>query len=344
MKGKTIGIVTYKVASLKPWDPESVHKGITGSEESVIYVSKKLADLGFKVVVFGDPPAGSIHSSIEANPRFLSLDRPYTGFLDIAISWRMPHIARELKQHAGKVYFWPADTCDRRYSREMIEAFDDVLWLSKWQREQWISINPEFARFSSVFGNGINPEEFSFPQKRDNPYSCIYGSNYSRGLEILLDIWPKVKERFPKATLDIYYGWQHWGCLAPEKEKKMRKQIPNLLDVQEHGLIGHAELNQAYGRASLWTYPCIMPETFCITAIRAQMSGAIPVIIEGSALYETVRHGYKCHRPEEYLSLLLNAMKDAGTISIEERRKIGEFILNEYTWEKIAAGWKQLFE
>ncbi len=344
MQQQTIGIITYKVPRIMPWDPDTIQRGITGSEEAVIYVSQKLADLGYKVIVFADPPAHSRHSSLSANPRFVSLDRPFHGSIDIAVSWRMPHIANELKKHVPKVYFWPADTNDRRLSKEMIEAFDDVLWISEWQREQWISVNPEFARFTSVFGNAINPEEFSDPVERENPYSCIYGSNYARGLEILLDIWPAVKEQYPRATLDIYYGWQHWGCLSPEKEAKMRQQIPRLTDVCEHGLVGHPELNCAYSKASFWTYPCIMPETFCTTAIRAQMGGAIPVVIEGSALSETVRHGYRCEDPKEYLSTLLTAMSGAETISLNDRKKMRNFILQEYTWEKIAAGWKELFE
>ena len=343
MGQQTVGIITYKVPGLKPWDPDTIHRGITGSEEAVIYVSQKLAAIGFKVVVFGDPPPDSVHSSSISNPRFMSLDRPYPGSLDIAISWRMPHIAKELKRHVPKVYFWPADTMDRRLPKEMIEAFDGVLWLSEWQRKQWMSINPAFADFTSVFGNGINPEDFQDVQERENPYSCIYGSNYARGLEIMLDIWPAVKEQYPQATLDIYYGWQHWGCLSPEKEEKMREQIPRLKDVCDHGLVGHLELNRAYGQASFWTYPCIRPETFCITAIRAQMSGAIPVIIEGSALSETVKHGYKCHDRNAYLSTLISAMSAAKSIGLDDRRKMKEFILQEYTWEKIAAGWQKLF-
>jgi len=108
------------------------------------------------------------------------------------------------------------------------------------------------------------------------------------------------------------------------------------LGVKEHGQIGHEELNRAYESASLWTYPCIAPETFCITALRAQMAGAIPVIIEGSALKETVLHGYKCVNQVEYLPLLFKAMREAETVTSEERKKMGEFILKDYTWEKLA--------
>lgn len=343
---KSIGIFTYKVQGMKPWDPDSIKTGINGSEETVIYMSQKLAKLGNKVLVFGYPPENSPHSLQEANPRFVSTDFNDGSTLDIAISWRMPDAAERLRTRARKIYFWPHDTCSLPLTNAQINGFDDVLWISQWQREQWISVNPSFAQFTKIFGNGINPEQFSPLQERVNPHSCIYGSNYARGLEILLDIWPIIKQQFPHARLDIYYGWQHWGLLSAEKEAKMRTQIINLasLDVHDHGQVGHEELSRAYERASLWTYPCIGLETFCITALRAQLAGALPVIMEGSALKETVRSGFKCSRQEEYCATLIKAMQYGEKISLDERKKMGEFILKEFTWVTLAVKWKELFD
>lgn len=341
----SIAIFTAPVEGVKPWDPDTIASGITGSEEAVIYASQALAKLGYKVWVFGDPPTGSSHSDPQANPRFLSLQSHEIPKVDIAISWRMPKIGSFLKQHAKKVYFWPHDTCQETLSKEEIRAFDGVLWLSHWQREQWISCNSEWEKFTSVFGNGILPAQFKSVEARKNPYSCIYGSNYGRGLDLLLDLWPTIKAKFPKATLDIYYGWQHWGLLSSEKEKKMKAQLASLsaMDVHEHGLVGHEELNRAYEKASFWTYPCTAAETFCITALRAQLAGAVPVILLGSALPETVRHGYGCNRREAFLATWIKALEQAEKISLEEREKMGEFVKAEFTWEGVINGWNKIF-
>ena len=272
----------------------------------MIYISQKLAKLGYRVIVLANPPENSSYSLPNANPRFVSMDYKEEINFDIAISWRQPWIGKELRKRASKVYLWPHDIYLVHVTNEQINSFDDVLWISNWQRENWISKNPAFVTFTKIFGNGVNPDQFESVQKRKNPYACIYGSNYAQGLEILLDNWPEIKRQFPRASLDIYYGWQHWGMLAPEKEAKMRLQITllRLLDVHEHGLVGHDELNKAYEQASIWTYPCILTETFCITALRAQFAGALPVIIEGSALNETVRYGFSTPSSENYLSTL----------------------------------------
>lgn len=159
-----------------------------GSEEAVIYFSQKLAQLGYKVTVMGNPPEGSPYFHPEANPRFVSADFNDGSLFDIAIAWRMPWAAEQLSHRAHKVYFWPHDTFQGKYTEAQINKFDDVMWLSAWQRENWISANPDFSKFTKIFGNGINADQFNAIHERINPYSCMYGSNYARGLEILLDI------------------------------------------------------------------------------------------------------------------------------------------------------------
>ncbi len=333
--------MTYKVPGEKPWDASSLQRGISGSEEAVIYMSEELAKLGYRVTVLGNP---SINSSPTANPRYIDIDKDDGSKYDIAVSWRKATAAKELKKRACKVYFWPHDPCNRKFTEAQINRYDGVLWLSKWQREQWVSLNPGFAKFTTIFGNGINPS--SNKPSVDNPYSCIYSSNYGRGLEILLDIWPAIKQKFPKATLDLYYGWKHWGHLTPEKEARMKAQVAQLADlgVRDHGMVSHQELDDAHARTSLWTYPCIAPETFCITALRAQAAGNIPVILDGSALTETVRHGFRCKEREAYLATLLEAMENAPQTSEEDRKNIGAFVREKYTWEAVARQWKKLFE
>ncbi len=341
---KTIAIFLNKHA--QGWGPESVKTGIPGSEEAVIYMADQLAKLGYKVYVLGKPMRGSPHRLCSANPRYVSLNFDDGTVFDVGIAWRMPDAAQRIKQRARTVYFWPEDLCEKVYTEEQINSFDGVLWISEYERQQYISKNPAFAKFTHIYGNGV-PAALAKPiQPRENPYSCIWGSNYARGLDILLDIWPEVKKHYPKATLDIYYGWQHWGCMSKQKEAQMRAQVLALapLGVQEHGMVGHDELTQAYERASLWTYPCTALETFCTTAIRAQLAGAIPVIIDGSALKETVRHGYRCATKEEYLAMLLQTMSTIDKVSVEERQKMSSFIVQEYTWEVLAKRWQELFE
>lgn len=343
---KTIGIFTVKRKDVKPWDPDSIQTGIAGSEESVIYMAEHLAHLGYDVIVFGDPPANSAYKSHTCNPRYVDVNFNDFPRLDIAISWRMYTLAAELKKVANKVYLWPHDICAHRLPEKEIAALDGVLWLSEWQKHNWTNINPGLKKFKQIYGNGINPDQFYPITERKNPFSCIYASNYARGLDLLLSVWPTIKQDFPKASLEIYYGWQGFGILSEEKALSLKRSIKELkeLDVTENGMVGHDALNRAYANASFWTYPCTNVEVFCISALRAQFAGAIPVIIQGSALLETVRHGYRSIHKDHYLAIFKRAMRDADKIQTSERSKMRAFIEKEYTWEAIAQKWKSTFE
>lgn len=343
---KTIGIFTVKRSDVKPWDPNSIRSGIAGSEEAVIYMSEQLVQLGYDVIVFGDPPTHSTYRKLSSNPRFVDYNFNDFPRLDIAISWRMYALAEDLKKIANKVYLWPHDICCNRLSEKETQAFDGVLWLSEWQKNNWTQINPGLKKFKTIYGNGIHPNQFPPITERKNPFSCIYASNYARGLDLLLSIWPEIKKDFPKASLDIFYGWEGFGILSEEKASKIRTAINKLsrLDVSEKGMIGHEALNIAYSKASFWTYPCTNIEVFCISALRAQFAGAVPVIIRGSALSETVRHGYASFHKDHYLATLKQAMQQVDKIQPAQRNKMREFIEKEYTWKIIAQKWKENFE
>lgn len=343
---KTIGIFTFLCKGVKPWDPDSIKSGITGSEEAVIYAAEELVRHGYKVIVFGVPPENSLHSFPSANPRYVNMNIQEQLYIDIAIAWRAPGAGPQLRRFSKQVYLWPHDIVNQKVPDSIAQSFDDVLWLSKFQRGQWVSICPGFAKYNNIYGNGIAIDRFKEVQERFNPYSCIYGSNYGQGLEYLLDLWPNVKREFPRATLDIYYGWEHWGFLTKQQEEKVRKQIKDyaLLAVKEHGLVSHDEINAAYQRSSFWTYPLRFHETFCITALRAQYAGAIPVARAVTGLAESMQHGYKCTTQEEFPALLFRALKNAEKITLEDRKKMRDFIVKDYTWKRVTEKWMAQFE
>jgi len=343
---KTIGIFTFLCKGVIPWDPDSIKTGITGSEEAVIYAAEELCKLGYKVVIFGEPPANSSHSHPLANPRYVNMSLHDSIPVDIAIAWRAPGAAQYLKQFAKQVYLWPHDITNQKISSFLVQGFNDVLWLSSFRRAQWLTVSPDFAKYTNIYGNGIQPDQFGEILERENPYSCIYGSNYGQGLEYLLDLWPGVKKEFPRATLDIYYGWEHWGFLSRAEEAKVRRQIADYapLGVKEHGLVSHKEIHEAYSKASFWTYPLKFHETFCITALKAQFGGAVPVARAVTGLAESMRHGYRFSSQETFAATLFRAMKSAELIPLSQRKIMRDFILKEYTWARIMQKWKNTFD
>lgn len=140
-------------------------------------------------------------------------------------------------------------------------------------------------------------------KKRIN--SVGYFSAYYRGLECLLDMWPKIRESIPDATLDVYYGWESWVGLEGEDdfyirmEQKFKKFASEGVTV--HGRVSHEELAKAMLEIQVWAYPTQFEEIHCITALKAQEAGCYPVVANVAALKETVVQGDRLNTKKIYI-------------------------------------------
>src|SRR5206468_4456487 len=135
--------------------------------------------------------------------------------------------------------------------------------------------------------------------------SVGYFSAYYRGLEALLDMWPKIRAQVPDATLDVYYGWESWVALQGEDDFYDRMQA-KFRELEGHGLtvhgrVSHETLAKAMKGIQVWAYPTEFEEIHCITALKAQEARCFPVVTNVAALKETVQSGKKIATKRIYL-------------------------------------------
>lgn len=160
--------------------------------------------------------------------------------------------------------------------------------------------------------------------KRKN--SVGYFSAYYRGLECLLDMWLKIREQVPDATLDVYYGWESWVGLEGEDDfyHRMEEKFAKLKDdgVTVHGRVSHEELAKAMKEIQVWAYPTQFTEIHCITALKAQEAGCYPVTTNVAALDETVQSGDKLatqkiyideYQQQKFIKKVVAALKEGKT-------------------------------
>lgn len=291
---KSIAIVCGDSAD-EEWGPWSLEKGIGGSEEAVVRLGRQLSSIGYKVVVYGKPMnrAGMYDGVMYRNFWELNLQDTF----DVFVSWRMPGLFdREID--ARKKYLWLHDVVETgEFTSERLANLDKVIVLSEYHRSLFPDI-PDEKIFMSA--NGIDPEEFAALDgvKRD-PHRIFYGSSHVRGLEYLYDIWPEVKAAVPDATLDVYYGRETYDAINagnPERLKwmdDMQLRAKKLDGVIDHGKISQKQIAEEMSKSGVWAYPCPFPEIYCITAIKAQAAGCVPVTSNYAALDETVQYGQK---------------------------------------------------
>lgn len=136
-------------------------------------------------------------------------------------------------------------------------------------------------------------------------YSVGYFSSYDRGLECLLDMWPRIKEQVPDATLDIYYGWNSFDQMHSKNPQMMKWKWQMIRKMHEvgavdHGRVNHQELADAMKEIQVWAYPTEFTEIHCITALKAQEAGCIPVVTSVAALKETALGGVQIDSDDIY--------------------------------------------
>jgi glycosyltransferase involved in cell wall biosynthesis len=215
-------------------------------------------------------------------------------------------------------------------------------------------------------GNGIDPEEFAaYDGKLErDPHKILYASSHVRGLAYLFEVWEDVKKAVPNAKLDIYYGRESYDAVHkgnPERMKwmdDMQARAKELDGVTDHGKVSQDTIIQEGFKSGVWAYPCPFPEIYCITAIKSQASGAVPVSSNFAALDETVQFGVKLPMKEqkeganlgkgdpeflkEFKEALIDMLKHP-----EKQEKIRPAMqkwARTQSWQAIANQWHQDFQ
>jgi tetratricopeptide (TPR) repeat protein len=364
---KSIAIMTGDTM-IDAWGPWSLSEGIGGSEEAIIRLAPKLAKQGYQVVVFGKPGApifdddgnqvkgpGLIDGVMWRNYWEWNPEDKY----DVFIGWRGPYLFdREIK--ANRKYLWLHDVMEPgEFTTTRLANLDKVIVLSKYHRSLFPMISDDKIMLS---GNGIDPEDFEWQKKlrpKRDPHKVFYGSSHVRGLAYLYEVWPDVLKAVPDATLDVYYGRESYDAVHkgnPERLKwmdDMMMKAKTLKGVTDHGKVDQTTINQAIFRSGVWAYPCPFPEIYCITAIKAQAGGAIPVSSNFAALDETVQFGIKLHMAEQkegaQIGLgdtkFLNQFR-SELIKMLQNQKLQDTVrprmmkwAREQSWDKIAKQW-----
>jgi glycosyltransferase involved in cell wall biosynthesis len=328
---KTIAI--FCPSSWEDWSPNSLSKGIGGSEEAVIKIADELSKLGYKVVVYGKPGADrGIHKGVTyLHSHEINLKDNFNIF----ICWRMPSVFNTPIK-AKKKFLWLHDVHNpNEFTPKILNNLDKVIVLSKYHRSLFPNIPEEKIFYSS---NGINKEDYTGKSKK-NPHKLIYTSCPSRGLEYLLDWWKDIKKEVPQAELHVFYGFDNflkgWSG-NPEKMNWVEQMKQKLI---QPGIIFHGRQPQDVVvnhtlEANIWAYPTEFPEISCITAMKMQACGVIPITSGYAALEETQQYGIKTEIPK-IKETVIKTLKD-NTFNREE---MTSWARENFNWKKVAQAW-----
>ncbi|HHT9146959.1 MAG TPA: glycosyltransferase [Candidatus Wunengus sp. YC61] len=319
-------------------------KGLGGSESALIYIARALAAKGIKVRVFCNCEKPGTYDGVR-----------YDDLVDFHIYrnlYKLPVLISSRSMRPFKIdlqaqlrILWIHDDINVPFMEGECPSrlpIDHIFAISHWQRDLWSRHFSIPAERFFLTRNGVDVKLFKPIEKR-NRNRLIYVSRPDRGLNVLLKLFPYIRQRVPDAELHIYtYQLPDDNLDDPIWQETrqpgifMRKSLPK------------AALAAEVGSARLMVYPSTWKETSCIAAIEAQAAGT-PVIASAlAALSETVVDGVSgCLIPgdpntaefgRQFVETVVGLMNNDEAwqhLSRGARRRVESL----YDWDTLAKEW-----
>jgi glycosyltransferase involved in cell wall biosynthesis len=333
------------------------YTNVGGTEIATILLAEQLAKLGHNVFIFcassnGNPIKinGVTYIDISKMEGVMNNTR-----FDAFVICRFLHTIVNYNINSKKIYLWVHDPCVNYYNNgqqiynfgipllnNVNSIFDNIIILSEWHKKNCMNLYKKVPETKyKLIGNGIDIDNYNYVSSLNverQKLKFTYCSDPSRGLDVLLDIFDIIHKKYNYATLDIC-----WSDL-PEN---ITKRIESNNNIKFLGRLDQKGLTIQLQKTHLWLYPLTLHETFCISALQAQLAGCICIYPNNSALTTTIGDRGICIHGDPktkewkdscvlHIDALLNEPSNLSWISSEWAKT--------QTWENKAKEWESMFE
>lgn len=251
-----------------------------------------------------------------------------------------------------KIYLWVHDTTFQPYYNgqpirdngahlfhNIEHKIDGVIVLTEFHKQFVKQIYTIQESKIHVIGNGISIEKFNKDVKK-NRNKFIYTSYPERGLDLLLKIFPDIHAEFPETELYIYRG----------EENFTKQQLDTIAQYPYIHYLGEKPnefVVQEFLSAGVWLYPTNFVETYCISALEAQMAGCMCITSKRGSLPEIVGNRGVIIEEEygspRYIDSVMKSVRVfLKTDLYDNKIKNGREWAKEQTWENMSDKWLKM--
>lgn len=311
------------------WADPSYDQGIGGSEECLILLSRLFASMGHRVRVFNycGPLAGVYHGV-----EWIDFDKDFKDYnSDLLVCWRLKQCLNGIK--AKRIWYWAHDIaiCDHCPRYDEIDNVEIVVCHNEFHRSLFINDNRIPPEKCWVGGVGVDVSLFKNVNVTRIPGRVITVYDPSRGLHVLRDLWPKVREKVPYATLASFW-WR-------EEAFPYYKGDPSL-GIMDMRRLKPDEVAVEMLRSSVFAYPSFnFVETGSLSTMKAQCGGAIPVFhpLGGLAWSPNIEYAILCNEKNFLDSLIYTLLNEDRFY--EFRLSMMRDAHKRFDWSFIARRW-----
>jgi len=315
-KGKLIGEkmrIGFWLTTPTRFNPAEIDKTpFGGAEISAINLAKHLAkNIDNDIVVYGNSICNNdlrewFHDDVLYKPYG---DLRLHNSLDVLICVRADqNLLNPRRNHVyfgenrPKIILWTGDAFDQPNNQAIfhdtycLKTFDLIVAKSNWQKESLVRHFPLLSKEKvQVIYNGVDSNSIPQPTVTTEP-RFVYASTAYRGLHRFLDIWPKIKEKIPDATLDCYCKTTLYIDDNPRESEflPLYSKLSALPGISIKEPLPQQDFLKQLSTYRLMLYPNSgFLESSCGVALQSMACG-VPVITTNAAgLGETIIMGFK---------------------------------------------------
>lgn len=272
------------------WDGETLPKqGLGGSETFSIRYAEHLVKRGYTLMVFCNCAMQKEYEGVTYIPIEFFSSFAGTYIIDICIINRYPEFIPVSCFNEIKTYYVMHDIASINDVIISHKNLVNILCISEWHKEQFLSLYPMFENCTEVISYGIETDVYPMIKRKE--YNFIYPNFPNRGLLQLLRMWPRIVHKYPEARLDVFcdiqHNWckQYWFNDMVEIERMLNEHKNT---VTNHGWVKGEILRSFWAKAHVWFYPCTFEETCCLTAWEAAASKTLVVSNNLAALKTSI--------------------------------------------------------
>jgi len=317
-------------------------KPLGGTESALLYLARALVQRTHRVRIYCEAICEEVHEGVSYRHWSHFEEEMNNDPPDVFVSLRSLFIPLVKRWAPLQIYFSP-DAPDQScvnaalqlqgnkngmdfhlglYSLRHVQHFvDGIMGVGIWQISEFVkkfNLNPDRV---FIFPNGVDSLFFSKKPVFQRKKQIIYCSTPFRGLEFLLNYFPKIRSRIPDATCLILSGMQLYGASDQEDQQAYQKlyELANQPGVTLMKPVNKREMAPMLSKSRVLAYPNTFAETFCIAALESQAAGLPIVTTDLAGLRERVTQGVdgyliKGHPSEEtYRNVFIEKVCDLLT-------------------------------
>jgi glycosyltransferase involved in cell wall biosynthesis len=372
MTNLKIDIYCRDGSPLKITPPMIYGRGVGGAELSMMTWAETMAKRGHQIRVYNNPDTAGDYDGVSYLPQS-DFEPGYRR--DVLIVYRSPtpdvrNVKASVKIHWSTDQFTMGD-----YARDIVPFVDKIICISPYHMADyqgrlitalssgvWPTHQNRTPNEGAVERNTVNAplDKITYidlgVRLQDYPLEMekvlnrfIFCSVPERGLTVIKQIWPRIKEALPDATLVITSDHRLWGSHSPNNHK-YRLDLLSCDGIVFLGAIERHELARHQAQAQIHLFPCLYPELFCISAAECQTVGAVPITSDAGALATTNEFGFIVPgNPEDptwqkiYVDLVVTAALDQDVL-IDKAKEGIKLARERFDWDRICDEWEQVIE